>query len=30
MKSQLIDDKNFQEQTYNKKNNKCEDVRETL
>jgi len=29
MKSQLIDDKKIQEQTWNKKNNICEDVRET-
>jgi len=27
MKSQLIDDKKIQEQTRNKKNNICEDVR---
>jgi len=29
MKSQLIDDKKIQEQTGNKKNNICENVRET-
>jgi len=29
MKSQLIDDKKIQERTWNKKNNICEDVRET-
>jgi len=29
MKSQLIDDKKIQEQAWNKKNNICEDVRET-
>jgi len=29
MKSQLINDKKIQEQTGNKKNNICEDVRET-
>jgi len=29
MKSQLIDDKKIQEQTGKKKNNICEDVRET-
>jgi len=29
MKSQLIDDKKIQAQTGNKKNNICEDVRET-